>query len=394
MQIPDPNHTTASAIMRWYERNAEDGHRPHLGASIIGEPCERKLWLTFRWAKKQAWEGRMLRLFDDGKRAEARFVQELRGIGCEVWETDEAGQQFRVSEHGGHFGGSVDAVLQGVPEAPKTVHVGEFKTSNDKAFKELVKKGVKDAKPMHHAQMQVYMGLLELERALYLVENKNDSSVYTERVEFDAAEFNRLMAKARRIIEATEPPPRIADKSEDMACKWCHFAPLCHGTEAPEINCRTCSHATPVMDGDKGNWTCSLASPYEPILLSAQRQGCSVHLYIPPMLRNIAEPVDGGENYVVYRTAAGGEFTNGRAPFFSSKEIFNAKDKTALVDVTIKSVKDQVPTATLRSADPWADMPSDDLDAVPTKPSRKPAHGMQVMNNPGPPPGWPDRIRD
>ena len=30
----------------------EDGHRNHLGASLIGDACSRKLWYTFRWVKK------------------------------------------------------------------------------------------------------------------------------------------------------------------------------------------------------------------------------------------------------------------------------------------------------------------------------------------------------
>ena len=28
---------------------ADDGLRQHLGASLIGKPCERALWYTFRW---------------------------------------------------------------------------------------------------------------------------------------------------------------------------------------------------------------------------------------------------------------------------------------------------------------------------------------------------------
>lgn len=28
----------------------EDGLRKHLGASVIGESCQRKIWFAFRWA--------------------------------------------------------------------------------------------------------------------------------------------------------------------------------------------------------------------------------------------------------------------------------------------------------------------------------------------------------
>lgn len=54
----------------------------------------------------------------------------------------ETGRQFRVEAHGGHFGGSLDAVALGPLEAPKTWHVVEFKTHSAKSFAELVAKGV------------------------------------------------------------------------------------------------------------------------------------------------------------------------------------------------------------------------------------------------------------
>lgn len=353
--------TTSEKIISWYKINQESGHRPHLGASLIGESCERKLWLTFRWAKAQDWEGRMLRLFNDGHRAEARFIEELRGIGCEVWDRDpDSGKQFRVSAIGGHFGGSCDAIVKGIPEDPKQAHIAEFKTSNDKAFKEMLKSGVKKAKPMHHAQMQVYMGLMELEQAIYLVENKNDSAVYSEIVKFDQQEFHRLLAKANRIISSTTPPPRIGDAST-LDCKWCSFKDLCHGTEIAEVNCRTCANYTPELDGD-ARWSCSENRQEDP------SKGCSRHLYIPPLLDTLGEPVDGGTDYVIYRDKTGAEFVNGPGPNFSSLEI--RAGRHLVKDETVQGIKQEIKTATL-TASAFDDMESDDLDAMPTKKARK-----------------------
>lgn len=365
----DPGHDLAEVILDWWQDQADDGHRPHLGASIIGHPCERHLWNTFHWVRRQSWEGRMLRLFDDGKRAEARFVQELKAIGCEVWADDGQGGQFRVSALGGHFGGSVDAVLRGLPNDPQTAYVCEFKTSNDKAFKELVKKRVAEAKPMHYAQMQVYMGLMRLSHALYLVENKNDAALYTEIVAFDADAFARLLAKAERIISANEPPPRIADRADDQNCRYCHFAPLCHGQQTPEVNCRTCCHSTPVTDIQTGQgpvWNCNRAQA-QPIDLERQRRGCEQHLYIPPLLRNVGDPVDGGEVSVTYRMPDGSEFVNGPPPGFSSIEIHRCEFKPMLSDPLVQQLKQEFSTARLLGAKALVDMPNDDLDQVPTK---------------------------
>jgi hypothetical protein len=56
--------------------------RPHLGASQIGNDCNRALWYSFRWAVWPHFDGRTLRLFDRGQREEAVFVEELRRIGA------------------------------------------------------------------------------------------------------------------------------------------------------------------------------------------------------------------------------------------------------------------------------------------------------------------------
>src|SRR4051812_41371024 len=88
-----------------------DSHRHHLGASIIGKECSRAIWYTFRWVKFEVFNGRMLRLFDRGKLEEARIINWLKGIGCQVWEVDpNTGKQFRIWGVNGHYGGSADSV--------------------------------------------------------------------------------------------------------------------------------------------------------------------------------------------------------------------------------------------------------------------------------------------
>jgi hypothetical protein len=366
--LPQPEHSTAGAILRWYEASQDGGHRPHLGASIIGHSCERHLWLTFRWAKAQRWDGRMLRLFDDGKRAEARFVQELRAIGCEVWEHDAAGQQFRVNAWFGHFGGSVDAVASGIPEAPKTTHIVEFKTSNEKLFKALSKDGVRKSKPQHFAQIQVYMGLLDLTRALYMVENKNDASIYTERVDYEPATFDALLAKAQRIVTATEPPPRLSDDPTYYECRWCNHFDLCHGQAVPEVNCRTCAHSTPEMLGDSA-WSCARLQQ-DVIPIETQRAGCAQHLYIPALLSRIGAAVDATDDSVTYAAPDGSTFVNGPAPGFSSVEIAAARATVMLTDPVVQAVKAEFPSAVLVSSERIEDMPND-LDSAPVKPEKR-----------------------
>lgn len=325
--IPQPlvQSATVRAIYEAYERRREgEPARAYLGASIIGHACDRYLWLSFRWCGSEAFDGRMLRLFDQGQRAETRFVDELRMIGAYVSHTDD--EQFAVSACGGHFSGHMDGRATGLPEAPKTEHVCEFKTHNAKSFKSLQADGVRASKPLHWAQMQVYMLLAGLKRAMYLAENKDTAELYEERVHLDREAAEGFIARAQRIIDAAEPPLRISDDPAWFECKWCPFHAQCHGTEAPAVNCRTCTHSTPEADG---TWSCRRHGPAVP--LEFQRTGCGEHRFIPVLLERIGKPVDVvGATDVVYQAPDGGTFTNGAAPGWSSAEIRACADKRFL----------------------------------------------------------------
>lgn len=341
-KLPEPINTTIAKIYEAYENDADSGNRPHLGASLIGHACERYLWLTFRWVSAKKFSGRMLRLFETGQLAEARFVANLRRIGVEVHDVQPDGTQWRVSALGGHFAGSMDGACVGLPEAPKTWHVLEFKTHNEKSFKELVTKGVLVAKPQHYAQMQVYMGLTGMERAMYMAVNKNTDELYSERVDFDSVEFAKLMARAERVVNANEPPLRCSNDPSWFVCKMCDFSEHCHGTEAPAVNCRTCAHSTPEIEGysDKAAWSCG-ASEREPIPIDVQRTGCTSHRYIPILLEKFATQEDYVNGDVDYIDTRGQGFSNGEHPAaLTSHEIRDLADKSMLGEVA--KVKAQV----------------------------------------------------
>lgn len=326
--LPKPRHETVAAIFAAYERDADRGHRPHLGASVIGHECARYLWLSFRWTGVEKMSGRVLRLLETGQQQEARLVADLRRIGVTVSDRMEDGRQWRVAAHGGHFAGSMDAAGVGFPEAPRTWHVVEFKTSNAKAFKELQRDGVRKAKPMHFVQMQCYLHLTGMERAAYLVVNKDTDDLYFERVEYDEAFAEKTLDRAGRIIFAPEPPPGLSTDPAWHECKFCPFHDLCHGTAAPAVSCRTCAHATPMHDG---GWRCERHG--RDLTLDDQRVACADHRFIPSLLARFAEVVDSDGDSVRYRnTLTGREFTNGPAPGYLSTEIHAADDKRALGD--------------------------------------------------------------
>ena len=302
--IPEFVSPTIERIYKAYKIKSDNGWRPHLGASVIGRECDREVWSIFRWITKADHEGRILRLFDTGNHAEPRMVADIRATGATCLDEDpETGRQFRVEAHGGHFGGSMDAVILGLIEAPSSWHVGEFKTHNDKSFVKLKKEGVEKSKIEHFVQMQVYMHLTKIKRAFYLAVNKNNDELYSERINYDKDFASRVIERAGRIIHATNPPVRQSEDPSFFKCKFCDHWDNCHGGELPERNCRTCMHSTPTDDGE---WLCEHGKDTWAISLETQMVGCSSHRFIPNLVTG--EQTDADGETIIYKLRDGTEY--------------------------------------------------------------------------------------
>ena len=278
MKIPDPNNSIAALIDRAHEER-NDRPRPHLGCSMLGHPCDRWLWLSFRWAVVERFPGRILRLFRRGHMEESTIVSDLRAIGIDIQSTGKS--QARV-HFGAHVSGSIDGIIySGVPEAPKKKHLAEFKTSSKKAFDDTVKKGVKASKPVHYAQMQVYMYGKDIDRALYLVVCKDDDRIYTERVRLDKKEAERLIERGKRITLAERMPEPLSTDPSWFQCKFCPGHSFCFDTHMTErVNCRTCAHVTPL---DDSTWHCARYDAGN-IPVDHQHDGCACHVLHPDLV--------------------------------------------------------------------------------------------------------------
>ena len=225
--------------------------------------------VAFRWAFKPQFGGRIHRLFDVGHRAEDRLADELRGAGVQVIQQDQNGEQYRFKAVMGHFGGSMD----GCAEIDGEWHVIEFKTHSDKSFKDLEKKEVQESKPQHYAQMQVYMGLSGMKKALYVAENKNTSALYIERVDFNSKHYEEVIQKAEEIIRAVNLPRKWVEPIEPYASGVMRSRSAMRGV----LRRRTAGpvHATPVEDG---KWLCKKtrdSSRYTPKRVITSLSRCS-----------------------------------------------------------------------------------------------------------------------
>jgi len=309
MIIPQPK-TIANLIDEHHE-SLQEQPRGHMGASLLGHPCERYLWLNFRWVVSEKFKGRILRLFRRGQNEEANIIKDLRDIGMDV-----RGAQTRVN-FDAFVSGSADGVaLSGVPESPNKHHVLEFKTHSLKSFNDVTKKGVEKSKPMHYIQMQVYMLGLKIDRALYLAVCKDNDEIYTERVRLDNELAQKYVNRGKRIALDDRMPPPLSTDPSWFECKFCPAHAFCHKAETPkEFGCRSCAHATPK---ENSTWRCEKHKA-DDIPLTFQRKGCesgTIHPDIVPWRYTDQE------DYIVWHTPFG-DIANGKpdANVYSASEI-------------------------------------------------------------------------
>lgn len=270
----------------WVAKESKELPRPYLGISIIGHPCDRYLWLQFRWAVKEDKSGRIYRLLDMGDREEDIAAENLRMAGIDIRNTGE--NQLNI-DFGCHIKGHPDGwILSGVPGAEKTEHIWEHKTMKESDFKALVKaQSVKDVKPMHYAQMQC--GMLgsklalghKVDRALYMTLCKNTSEIYIERVRFDEEYAEEKIKRGQQICLEERLPHGIVNNPNWYECKMCPCFIFCYAShETQTITCRSCAHSTPCKDG---NWRCAYFDN-DVIPLENQYQGCDAHCFHPDMV--------------------------------------------------------------------------------------------------------------
>ncbi|UOF80393.1 exonuclease [Caudoviricetes sp.] len=277
------SYIIAEDIDAWIKREFPSEHREHLGASVIGKECERELWYLFRWVAKPNYykrndDGefvdeapRMQRLFQRGHAEEDRFISYLRGIGVQVSERDENGNQHRISGVGGHFGGSMDSILTIPPRyfGNEMLAIGEYKTHGKKSFEKLEKFGLGNlildrfgqpyasrdrVKWEHVVQMDTYGVAKGIHLGLYVACEKDTDALHIRFRKLDHENGQNSLIKAERIVRSNRPPERVSENPTSFKCKFCDYKDQCHnGAKPSEINCRSCRHFEPVPDA---KWYC------------------------------------------------------------------------------------------------------------------------------------------
>lgn len=305
------NTLTASIDQAITDQVLAEPPRGHLGMSGIGNEDARTIYMSHRWIMPPITDPRVNRIFRLGDAVELelnRFIASVPGVTLHPVDPG-TGKQFRFSYLGGHFGGSMDGCIIGVPEAPKTWHVYEAKSVNDSRFKELVKIGVKEWSPEYYGQLQSYMGASKMTRALFVAYNKNTSEIYIERVYPEPMYFEGVLAKAERLLTATEPPASSYPNRQFYKSRFMseHEQAIYWGDRLPDKpNCRNCRHSMPVFDG-AADWYCKHHGRRIG-KVATQWAGCDFHTWITALVN--AEVISEDASEVRYRTKDRIEFAN------------------------------------------------------------------------------------
>ena len=259
--------TTKNAIEnRDVPQTERDKYSNRLGMGSIGKKCSRQLQYSFHnCAIKPPIPAKLSRLFEFGTLAEDILVRMLEEVGIEVTDRQKGMEGF-----GGHVYGYIDGIAHGVIEAPKTPHLLEFKTHNDRNFKILSKKGVRGGFVEHYGQCQRYMHGLDLTRALYVGYNKNTSEIYVERIRYSKSFAEDLVRKETNIVISSDLDPRLGE-GDKYLCTFCNYREVCFSGAPVDKNCRTCAHVDRKIGGI---WLCNHHN-IDKLEKSKQNEGCS-----------------------------------------------------------------------------------------------------------------------
>jgi hypothetical protein len=221
------------------ERHRLQPRRDYLGGSRIGEPCARRLayeYLAAEHDPDRGFDGRTLRIFAVGHAFEDLTIAWLVAAGFELRTRDRSGRQFGFSTAGGRLRGHIDGVIVGGPEVGiEWPALFEHRALNERGWTAVREQGVARAEPVYWAQVQLFMGYLEIERTLFTARNKNTQALHHELVRFDPPAAQRLSDKAvaiPRAVEAGELPLPVAATPDHHACRFCPFLQRCWSAAA------------------------------------------------------------------------------------------------------------------------------------------------------------------
>lgn len=215
------------------KRSAQE-RRTYVGASGIGDDCERRLQYEYAGAPREKEPEKLtLRKFDFGHMIEelARCWFQDAGFNL-VQKSQKTGARYRFVQMDGDFSGEPDGVFIDGPKIEGLSYpaMWEHKAVGAKTFREIKKDGLKKARPKYWSQIHTCMAYLELRQTVFTVTNLDSGEQLNLIYDLESGEAQRMTDRAVRIIKATragEQLPRPYANASYFECKWCPFAQRC-----------------------------------------------------------------------------------------------------------------------------------------------------------------------
>jgi hypothetical protein len=236
-EYKDPLVTDLYAMIK--AERANEKPRGYVGASSIGDNCEKKLWYQLRQPEKSEHaEAELILAANDGHRSEDLMAAYLRKIpGVDLITHGSDGKQLGFTDLDGQYAGHADGIITGIPLAPKTAHIWEHKAKNDKFYNTLtklkLKRDIKDVLRawdyIYYCQAVSYMEYFDIKRHYTTVVLAGTRKIQTIRTNCNPPLAKQLKEKAKRIITYTSAPYGISENPEFHTCKMCFFRNHCHG---------------------------------------------------------------------------------------------------------------------------------------------------------------------
>ena len=218
--------------------------RNYIGGSGLGRECERRIQYDLTHpGMKEMPEMRMVRIWALGDAIETYLKTLLIEAGFDLCtiRVDENGdpildeesqeQQYSFSMGDGRVRGHIDGILRSGPNIMIYPALFEAKSAKHSSFNKFVKNGLAVENPSYYAQVQFYQKCMKLlNPALWIMMNKDNSEIYAELVPHHPAFADSLVAKAERILEATDTGtllPRGFNDKTNWHCKYCDFQKEC-----------------------------------------------------------------------------------------------------------------------------------------------------------------------
>ena len=201
-----------------------------LRASSAGFPCERNLWYGVRGYAETSDES-VQRIFDVGTYLEPLVVEWLKADGWEVEYnagSQDADVEVTIPVKGGEIAGHPDCIIS--RGKLRNVLV-DIKTMNDRAFTLWRREGTLKSKPQYVDQVHIYAAGLkaagrEIGHLGIVGMNKNNSDMYIDIFEYDAARMVGIQERAERILNASDAPEENSPR-ESWCCNYCGYADIC-----------------------------------------------------------------------------------------------------------------------------------------------------------------------